>query len=72
MLADTGAVVDYSGMEPHQCTIGSGDEIKGWEEGIPQMRRGETAIIVCPPEYAFGPEGRPPAVPPNSTLIYQI
>ena len=36
------------------------------------MKKGERAIILCPPEYGYGAEGYPPTIPPNSTLKFEV
>lgn len=43
-----------------------------WQEGIPLMRVGEKAKLVCPPHMAYGREGKPPKIPSDATLIFEI
>ncbi|CAH3021546.1 unnamed protein product, partial [Porites evermanni] len=38
-------------------TLGMGEVIKGWDEGVAQMKVGERAFLICPPEYGYGPSG---------------
>jgi len=45
--------------------------IKGWQEGVPMMRVGETWEFVIPAEIAYGDRSRPP-IPPGSTLLFEI
>jgi len=52
--------------------VGTGQVIKGWDEGIVTMKRGEVAILTCKPDYAYGPAGSPPKIPPNSTLEFEV
>lgn len=49
-----------------------GDVIKGWEVAILQMSEGETCNITCSPHLAYGVKGRPPKIPPSSTLKFRI
>ncbi|KAJ1548894.1 FK506 binding protein proline rotamase rapamycin-binding protein, partial [Cladochytrium tenue] len=40
---------------PFRARIGVGDVIRGWDEGVPTMSRGERARFVVSPDYAYGP-----------------
>ncbi|KAG9017053.1 FK506 binding protein proline rotamase rapamycin-binding protein [Tulasnella sp. 427] len=73
-LASNGAKFDSSRdrNEPFVTTIGVGDVIPGWDEGVPQLSLGEKAILTCTPDYAYGKNGYPPVIPPNSTLKFEV
>ncbi|KAI7886196.1 FK506 binding protein [Lichtheimia hyalospora FSU 10163] len=58
--------------EPFQCTIGIGQVIRGWDEGVTQLSIGQRAKLTCTPDYAYGPRGFPPIIPPNSTLVFDV
>jgi len=58
--------------KPTIFTLGAGQVIKGWEDGVEGMKPGGKRQIQIPPELAYGGAGAPPAVPPNSTLIIDI
>ena len=54
-----GTMVDSSVSrgEPFSFTMGVGEVIKGWDIGIADMKKGEKARIICPPDYAYGAAG---------------
>jgi len=52
--------------------LGAGAVIKGWDEGVAQMSKGERSTLTCSPDYAYGPKGYPGVIPPNATLIFDV
>ena len=52
--------------------IGQGNVIKGWDEGVAQMSKGQRAKLTCSPDYAYGARGFPPVIPANATLIFDV
>ncbi|KAG7995338.1 hypothetical protein I3843_01G103700 [Carya illinoinensis] len=52
--------------------LGQGQAIKGWDEGIKSMKKGEKAIFTIPPELAYGESGSPPSIPPNAILQFEV
>ncbi|OAY51239.1 peptidyl-prolyl cis-trans isomerase FKBP62 [Manihot esculenta] len=57
---------------PFKFKLGQGQVIKGWDEGIKTMKKGENAIFTIPPELAYGESGSPPTIPPNATLRFDV
>ncbi len=57
--------------QPFEFTVGGGQVIKGWDEGLLGMKVGGQRILVIPPEKAYGAAGVGP-IPPNSTLVFAI
>jgi len=58
---------------PLQFKVGTGKVIRGWDEALLTMSRGEKAKITIEPEWGYGAKGVPEAgIPPNSQLIFEI
>ena len=58
--------------KPFEFTIGRGDVIKGWEEGVAGMKVGGKRQLRIPPELGYGGSGYPGVIPANATLIFDI
>ncbi len=58
--------------EPFTFQLGAGMVIPGWDQGVEGMKVGGRRELIIPPELAYGPEGSPPAIGPDETLIFVI
>ena len=58
--------------QPLEFVVGAGQVIRGWDEGITQLKKGQTAVLTCPPDYAYGAAGAGGVIPPNATLIFDV
>jgi peptidylprolyl isomerase len=58
--------------QPMVFTLGTGGMIKGWDEGVAGMKPGGKRRIIIPWQLAYGAEGRPPKIPPQSDLVFEI
>jgi peptidylprolyl isomerase len=57
---------------PFPVTIGRTQVIEGWTRGLVGIRRGGRRMLTIPPELGYGPNGYPPSIPPNETLILVV
>ena len=68
-----GAVFDSTdGARPFVFTLGAGQVIQGWEQGLVGMRVGGERRLVIPPELGYGEDGFANIIPPNATLLFEI
>jgi len=58
--------------DPFQFTLGAGQVIAGWDQGIAGMKVGGSRTLVIPPELGYGEHGAPPVIPPRATLIFDV
>jgi FKBP-type peptidyl-prolyl cis-trans isomerase len=58
--------------QPFKFTLGAGQVIRGWDEGVATMKVGEKARFRITPDYAYGSSGAGDVIPPNATLIFEV
>ena len=62
----------YQRNKPIEFTLGVGQVIPGWDEGISLLKKGAKATLVIPANLAYGPSGAGGVIPPNATLIFDV
>jgi FKBP-type peptidyl-prolyl cis-trans isomerase FkpA len=68
-----GKVFDTTkGQQPRPLPLSPDATIKGFSEGVQLMRKGATYRLRIPPALGYGAAGRPPAIPPNATLTFDL
>jgi FKBP-type peptidyl-prolyl cis-trans isomerase len=75
VLYDNGKEFDSSwkrGKAPFQLTLGQGQVIQGWDQGLVGMKVGGRRRLTIPPDLAYGAQGQPPTIPANSTLVFDV
>ncbi|UUY03337.1 FKBP-type peptidyl-prolyl cis-trans isomerase [Svornostia abyssi] len=58
--------------EPFAFTLGAGEVIPGWDEGVAGMKEGGRRLLVIPGDKAYGAQGSPPAIGPDETLAFVV
>lgn len=73
-LLTNGALFDSSlaRNEPFSFPVGAGMVIKGWDEGLQNLRVGDHATLIIPPEIGYGAAGAGGVIPPGATLVFLI
>ena len=62
----------YKRKQPLEFTVGIGQVIEGWDEGIMLLNVGDKARFVIPSHLGYGSRGAGGVIPPNATLIFDV
>ena len=60
------------GRQPFVFTLGAGQVIRGWDQGVVGMKVGGQRRLVIPPDLAYGSQGSSGVIPPNATLVFDV
>ena len=58
--------------QPFSFPLGQGQVIQGWDAGVAGMKKGGRRELVIPPDQGYGPQGAPPDIAPNETLVFVV
>ena len=58
--------------EPFSFTLGAGQVIQGWDEGVAGMKVGGQRTLTIPPQMGYGARGAGGVIPPNATLLFEV
>lgn len=58
--------------DPFTFRLGAGRVIRGWDEGVAGMKVGGRRTLTIPPDFGYGAQGAPGAIPPNATLLFDV
>jgi FKBP-type peptidyl-prolyl cis-trans isomerase FkpA len=58
--------------QPFSFSLGRGEVIPGWDEGVAGMKVGGTRVLTIPADLGYGARGAGGVIPPNATLVFEV
>ena len=58
--------------QPFGFSLGAGEVIRGWDEGVQGMKVGGTRVLTIPADLGYGERGAGGVIPPNATLVFEV
>ena len=62
----------FGHVQPFAFSLGAGQVIKGWDQGVEGMKVGETRVLTIPSDLAYGASGIPGVIPGGATLVFEV
>lgn len=69
---DTSWTSETKAGSPFEFTLGSGQVIQGWDQGVVGMKEGGRRRLLIPADLAYGEAGSPPKIPANAALVFDV
>jgi peptidylprolyl isomerase len=69
---DSSVDAKFQHVQPFTVTIGQGQVITGWDQGLIGMKAGGSRRLIIPPDMGYGAAGSPPTIPANAVLIFDV
>ncbi|HEY9177234.1 MAG TPA: FKBP-type peptidyl-prolyl cis-trans isomerase [Flavipsychrobacter sp.] len=69
---DSNQLPEFNHVQPFSFKLGRGQVIRGWDEGIALLKKGEKATLFIPSYLAYGDRSPSPKIPPHSILIFEV
>lgn len=69
---DSNVDPQFNHVQPFWFTLGAGQVIRGWDEGIALFGKGGKGTLYIPSTLAYGPQSPTPAIQPNSVLVFEV